>query len=129
MNHADAFSRNPVEESEPMRFDKINMLQINTCEDDWVLAAQLQDERIKYLYKILSNKPSHNQKTNIHTKYKLVNGRVYKETEDGLKWVVPKAAKRHLVTVYDDMNGHFAADETFKASAQHYWFPSMGQYI
>jgi hypothetical protein len=51
MLHVDALSQNPVEE--PVGSEDIDVFTMNISEDDWVLAAQLQDQRLKYVREVL----------------------------------------------------------------------------
>lgn len=128
MAHVDALSRNPPVE-ERVDYDKVDMLNIKICEDDWVLVAQLQDDRIKYLHEVLSSEPNDREETSIHNDYKLINNRVFKNTANGLKWVVPKATRRYLVMNCHDQTGHFSVDKTLTVLQQNYWFPSMRHYV
>jgi hypothetical protein len=55
MLHVDALSQNPVEE--PVGSEDIDVFTMNISEDDWVLAAQLQDQRLKYVREVLLRTP------------------------------------------------------------------------
>ncbi|XP_064211389.1 uncharacterized protein LOC135265578 [Tribolium castaneum] len=88
MSHVDALSRNPVlDPSEP----SVEVLHINVNDDDWILAVQMKDARCALLKEILEKSPTNAEERAIHKEYKLKDGRVFKQTESGLKWVVPKA--------------------------------------
>lgn len=127
MSHADALSRNPVEI--PLDFENINVFMLNINEDDWVLAAQLQDERLSYVHEVLLRNPHDNEEKNIHNNYILKNNRVFRNTVDGPKWAVPKTARRQLTMLNHDLKGHFSLDKTLKLLNQSYWFPGMRQYV
>lgn len=64
----DASSRNPVDEA-PINLDEVDLLNINLTEDDWVLTAECQDDRIKYLFDVLSRTPSDSEEKEIHARY------------------------------------------------------------
>ncbi|KAJ8961438.1 hypothetical protein NQ318_014685 [Aromia moschata] len=96
---------------------------------DWVLSTQLMDNRCKYLHEVLSERPKDKEEELIHKDYTLKNNRVYKNTNGGPKWVVPKNARRAVVAYYHDMAGHFALDKTLSSLSQQYWFPQMRKYV
>ncbi|KAJ8935219.1 hypothetical protein NQ318_012535 [Aromia moschata] len=96
---------------------------------DWVLSTQLMDNRCKYLHEVLSERPKDKEEELIHKDYTLKNNRVYKNTNDGPKWVVPKNARRAIVAYYHDMAGHFALDKTLSSLSQQYWFLQMRKYV
>lgn len=54
-----------------------------------------------------------------HNDYCFRDGRLYKITNTGPKWVIPKSAQWTILVYYHDAAGHFAVD----------WFPSMRAYI
>lgn len=127
MAHVDALSRNPVEQN--LSLDEIDILNINLNEDDWVLTAQLQDTRIAYLHEVLSQEPKTREEKDIHEKFQLKNNRVFRKTDEGLRWVVPKTARRLLTMINHDQKGHFSHEKTLSLMQKTYWFPAMRQYV
>jgi hypothetical protein len=89
MAHVDALSRNSVQGAGVGDEDKHNIFHLSLNEDDWVLAAQLQDETCKRLHTVLMREPTDSERKRIHEEYTLKQNRVYKVTPEGLRWVVP----------------------------------------
>jgi transposase InsO family protein len=127
MLHVDALSRNPVEK--PVGLEDIDVFTINVSEDDWVLAAQLQDERLKYVREVLLRTPQDGEEEKIHGDFVLRNNRVFRKTVEGLRWAVPKTARRQLTMLNHDTKGHFSLEKTLGLMKQSYWFPGMRQYV
>ncbi|KAJ3653992.1 hypothetical protein Zmor_013208 [Zophobas morio] len=123
MSHADALSRNPV------GLEVTIAGAVNINEDDWVLTAQMLDDRCKYLIETLQRKPEDKEERDIHANYRLINNRLYKITNNGNKWVVPKTARRNVVSHFHDENGHLADMKTISAISASYWFPGMRRYV
>ncbi|KYB24754.1 hypothetical protein TcasGA2_TC031587 [Tribolium castaneum] len=122
MSHVDALSRNPVlDPSEP----SVEVLHINVNDDDWILAVQMKDARCALLKEILEKSPTNAEERAIHKEYKLKDGRVFKQTESGLKWVVPKAVRRQILLAHHDGIGHLSNEKTLASVSKSYWFPSM----
>lgn len=127
MAHVDALSRNPVEDVS--EHPEINILEVNITKEDWILSAQLQDQHCKHIIEVLSRKPIDADEKCIHKEYVLKDQRLYKATEKGPKWYVPKRARRTLAAYYHDKRGHLATEKTVKALSDFYWFPRMRKYI
>lgn len=121
MVHVDALSRAPIE--------NIKVLGVNVTEDDWVLSAQLQDEFCKNIIQTLSQPPADNKSKEAHRDYCLRDNRLYRNTDNGRKWVIPKSARRRILMYYHDGAGHFAIDKTLEAVSARYWFPAMRSYV
>nr|CAI5836698.1 unnamed protein product [Callosobruchus analis] len=128
MAHVDALSRNPVEGNDESETN-VDLLSINISEADWVLSAQLTDDRCKFLYQVLSDRPTDMESRNIHEEYTLKDNRIFKITRNGPRWVVPRNARRAVTAYYHDSAGHFALEKTLSAISQNYWFPQMRKYI
>lgn len=89
----------------------------------------MKDERCKCLIEILSRKPQDHEERQIHKDFELKNNRLYKKTTDGLKWYVPKAARRTVTMYHHDNAGHFAVERTLTNIGNNYWFPRMRKYV
>lgn len=126
MAHADALSRNPVEKEV---MDNIEVFRIDVNPDDWILALQLNDDHCKYLIETLRKNPSDKEEMRVHREYALKQERLYKKTEKGSKWVVPKFSRREIVFNHHDKAGHFSVDKTISAIQEKYWFPNMKRYV
>lgn len=83
MSHVDALSRNSIETDKSVVDVSVNIMNVST--EDWILAAQLKDERCKYIYEILNKKPIDKEEKLIYKDYKLHNNRIYRVTESGKK--------------------------------------------
>jgi hypothetical protein len=129
MAHVDALSRNSVQGGESHLDDDLRVLHIDISTDDWVLAAQRKDDRCKQLYAALASEPITDDERAVHADYRLKGGRVYRSTPDGLRWVVPKAARAQIVFYHHDNVGHCGAERTLQLVKRKYWFPSMKKYI
>ncbi|KAJ8909978.1 hypothetical protein NQ315_013570 [Exocentrus adspersus] len=105
------------------------LLHVEVTDSDWVLAAQLNDERCKEIHQSLSREPVDESDRRVHNEYALKDNRVYRKTTQGLRWVVPKSSRRGILMFYYDAAGHFAVEKTLESVAKRYWFPSMRHYI
>lgn len=118
-------SRNAVQKKEVLDNEQ-QVFRIEVA--DWVLANQLTDEKVQNIYNELKKKPTTDYQQDIHKNFKLENERVYKITESGLKWLVPKGMRNEVVRAAHDEAGHFALEKTLKRICENYWFPNMRNY-
>lgn len=121
MSHADALSRNPIRGTEAN-----SVLAIDT--NDWLATVQNSDPKLKRIIDILTNRPTEEVK-DIKDNYRCINGRLYRKTEEGLRWVVPKASRWRIVKQCHDDIGHIGIDKTYAKISNDYWFPKMKQFI
>uniref|UniRef100_A0A1Y1KSY3 RNA-directed DNA polymerase n=1 Tax=Photinus pyralis TaxID=7054 RepID=A0A1Y1KSY3_PHOPY len=109
MAHVDALSRNSLP-GEGIDFDNdAHLLHLNVNEDDWVLAAQLNDDFCKRLHSTLTKEPIDDEEKRVHDE----------------RWVVPKTARSQIVFYHHDNVGHFGAEKTCAILRRKYWFPDM----
>lgn len=108
---------------------KLMILMINIVQDDWLLTAQLKDTKCKQFVEVLKGNGTTKSEQQIRTKYRLKNGRLYRVTENGDRWVVPRAARHQFVFYHHDLVGHFSVEKTFSTITKLFWFPSMRKYI
>lgn len=125
MMHVDALSRNP-DESEPPNEPRV-VLRIEP--EDWVLSAQLTDEKIDQIRTILAQPPESDYDRQIYRNYAIRDNRVFRITARGLQWVVPKGMRSNVIRAAHDELGHFALEKTLRVLCKHYWFPSMKQRV
>lgn len=125
MSHVDALSRNPTEPA-TTEAHELDVLDIET--DNWLSTAQMADEDILAIKNLL-NDPNKKNTVQIDKKFKLKNGRVYRETEDGLRWVVPKAVRWQILKRNHDDIGHFGFEKTLSRIKSTYWFPKMRRFV
>lgn len=124
MRHVDALSRNPDFSSEPS--EEVAVLKIEAA--DWVLSAQLTDDKIVHIRSVLEKPPVTDYEKGIYKNYALRDHRLYRITVRGLQWVVPKGMRQHVRAAHDEM-GHFAVEKTLDVLCNHYWFPKMKEYV
>lgn len=121
MQHVDALSRNPVVNENTS--DPVNEV-MNITEGDWLLAVQLQDPSICSIRDILMSGEADANKQ-IFKEYELLGNKVYRRTEYGRRWLVPKKCVWHIIRANHDDVGHFAVDKTIERIRAKYWFPRL----
>ncbi len=120
MTHVDTLSRYPIRE--------VN--QIDLTEGDWVLAAQMQDEQLRRIRKILEGKKVDSDTKHYFNEYMLKSNRVYKKMNEGpALWVVPKDARWQICRLCHDDAGHQGVENTLKRVRNNYWFAGMRRFI
>lgn len=127
MMHVDALSRNPIVDKIGV-VDTIETHEIMNIENDWLVTVQINDSEIKRIKDILSN-AEYNDIVEIRKHFVLKRDRVYRITDDGLKWVVPKGCRWQILQKNHDEIGHFGFDKTLERIKQHYWFSRMRRFI
>lgn len=125
MRHVDALSRNPIVDKKITGTTETVML---ISEGDWLAKVQNEDPHIKRIREILESGLADEEK-DIFNNYDLRGGKVFKLTENGRRWVVPKNCRWQILqTNHDDM-GHFSVDKTLQRVKERYWFPKMRRFI
>lgn len=122
MSHVDALSRNPVKNVQA----EYNVMMIN--DDNWLATVQGSDDEIQRIIGILKD-PNLDNIIDIKTKYKTKNGKLFRITATGDKWVVPKGVRWQIVKQNHDDIGHFAIDKTLNKIESHYWFKRMREFV
>ena len=97
--------------------------------DDYLLLAQKQDDRLKYVYDVLKRDPSDNEECEIHKLYAIKNKRIYRKTDSGLLWAVPRALQQQITRLCLDEMGHMGAEKTLNKMRIMYWFAAMRRYV
>lgn len=82
---------------------------------------QLQDARISQIAMELEYEDN--------SKFKLIDGLVYRKAEDRGRFVIPEAMTQAIIRIYHDEMAHDGIDKTFKGINTTYWFPSMRKKI
>lgn len=146
MSHADCLSRcmsDEVEDSEGEDSYKISESDSNEEEDkkkvlkmskepvDWIVALQLRDETIEEIKNILSGSETvmSDKLKEIKNSYSLKAGKIYKKTDEGLKFYVPKGVRFYVVQAGHDKIGHPAWARTLEGIRENFWFPNMSQFV
>lgn len=120
MQHVDALSRNPSYSGEVCE----KQIIMSITEADWLLTVQEQDSNLVKIRNILlSGEADANR--NVFNEYELLGNKVYRRTEIGRRWVVPKNCIWQVIMYNHDKIGHFAVDKTLERIKHKYWFPKM----
>ncbi|KAG6438788.1 hypothetical protein O3G_MSEX000225 [Manduca sexta] len=120
MQHVDALSRNPVVFDDAPITENVNTI----TEGDWLLSVQLQDPDICSIRDILQSGEAEANKQ-IFNEYELLGNKVYRRTEFGRRWLVPKQCIWFVIRANHDEVGHFAVDKTVERIKAKYWFPRL----
>lgn len=119
MQHVDALSRNPICDN------GVNVESVmSITEGDWLLSVQLQDPSICSIREILLSGDAEANKR-IFQDYELLGNKVYRRTEYGRRWLVPKSCIWNVIRANHDDVGHFAVDKTIERIRSRYWFPHL----
>lgn len=116
--HVDYLSRNPVD-----------CYAIDITEKEWIKVAQLQDPDIGVIRKILEAGNEQRDTKQYFEKYVLKGGVVFRKTDSGNKWVVPRMSQFNIVTLCHDEQGHFALERTLEKKEVYYWFKGMTKFV
>lgn len=123
MAHVDALSRNPT-----------NVLNVETdfnvanVSVDWITTAQKNDPEIRRTLEILNDKDL-DKVPDIKTNFVCKGGLLYRKTDNGDRWVVPKGVTWHVLKANHDQIGHFSFDKTYDKIKSDYWWPKMRRTI
>lgn len=135
MRHVDALSRSAVGEVNSQDTDTIADKAINIKRmdkldlDDWVKIAQMQDAKCRDLMDAINSQKPTSRDKEIRRDFVLKKGRLYKRTDDGLKWVVPRSARAQILQMYHDDNAHPGITKTEELVRQRFWFPKLRKYV
>lgn len=121
MTHVDALSRNPIS-SHPV---ELNVGHIDT---DWVSTVQQNDPELQRIISILKDSENNNV-VEIKNNFIIKRGLLYRKTEDGDRWVVPKGVRWQVLKSNHDEIGHFGFDKTLEIIKNKYWFSKMRKFI
>lgn len=116
--HVDYLSRNPVD-----------CFSIDITESEWIKAAQMQDDDIEVIRKILESGNREPEVKHYFENYDLRKGVVFRKTESGNKWVVPRVSRWNIVKMCHDDQGHFAVEKTLEIVRENYWFKGMRRFV
>jgi transposase InsO family protein len=126
MQHVDALSRSPVGYSAVGANESV--MSISIMEPDWLLSVQLQDPCICSIREILVSGEAESHKQ-IFNNYELLGNKVYRRTEYGRRWLVPKQCIWQVIRANHDDIGHFAVDKTIERIKSKYWFTHMKRIV
>lgn len=127
MCHVDALSRNPIPGNYGL-IEGVEFPSILTINEDWIKTVQSGDDEIRRIKDILLDSNS-NDIVNIKQNYCIKSGNVYKLTDDGEKWLVPKGVRWQILKTCHDDIGHFSTEKTLDKIKKDYWFPKMRKFV
>lgn len=125
MAHVDALSRNPLREQMDETYQAMT---VNISQDDWVLSRQKNDDHCKYLLDVMSKDPVTKEERRIHEEYVIVDQKLFRQTPDGRKWVVPRGCRAQVVNLYHE-GVHLGYEKTLSTVKKRYWFAGMRRYV
>lgn len=88
-------------------------------ENDWLVTVQSDDSEIQRMREILSN-TGYDDVVEIRKNFVLKRDRVFRITDDGLRWVVPKGCRWQILQKNHDEIGHFGFEKTLERIKLHY---------
>lgn len=118
VKHVDYLSRNPIQ-----------CLAVDITSAEWIKVAQLQDDDIRIIKEILASGKVQSDVKDYFDKYELKGGVVFRKTEIGDKWVVPRVARWNVVKMCHDDSGHFAIEKTLEKIKENYYFKGMRRFV
>lgn len=128
MTHVDALSRNPPpSDSENVLSTESTKVVLDITVGDWLSTVQSADSEIQRKITILQN-PETKGVIDVTTNYVVRNGKLYRITEHGERWVVPKGVRWQILKQCHDDIGHFAFDKTLEKVKETYWFPKLRRF-
>ncbi|XP_033228968.1 uncharacterized protein K02A2.6-like [Belonocnema kinseyi] len=104
-------------------------LLIDVTDNEWIKVTQMQDPDLEIIHKILETEDVQANTKQYFDLYDLRGGVVFRRTETGNKWVVPRASRFNIVKMHHDDQGHFAFEETIEKIKEHYWFKGMKKFV
>lgn len=128
MQHVDALSRNPVCPPAPLVESDVVVCEVREITVDWLTTVQKNDSEIQRTMQIL-NDVTLNNIPDIKNNYVIKRGLLYRKTDDGDRWVVPKGVRWQILKSSHDDIGHFAFDKTLQKVKNNYWWPKMNRFI
>lgn len=135
MRHVDSLSRNAIEKFTDSNIETIadqevvNIRTVGIDLDDWITVVQTQDENCRQILEELTHKSNTPRGKEIRRDYLQKRGRIYRRTEHGLKWVVPRSVRVQVLRMYHDDAGHPGVAKTLELLRQRFWFPKMRKYV
>lgn len=120
MAHVDALSRNPITDH--------SNVEVRCINSDWISTVQQNDDELQNIITTLKNEES-DKIVELKNNYCVKRGLLYRKTDDGDRWVVPKGVRWQILKANHDDIGHFALDKTYEKIKSQYWFAKMNKFI
>lgn len=127
MSHVDALSRNPISTDSQGIIPNDGEFTILHITADWLTTVQADDDEIQRIKRIIDSETQ--EVIGVKQNYCIKRGMVYKKTDDGPKWLVPKAVRWQILRACHDNIGHFSYEKTLDKIKSDYWFPKMAKFV
>lgn len=119
MSHVDALSRNPVGPE---------FVEVRCIETKWIATVQHNDPELQRIISILKDEDT-NGILDIKNNFVIKRGLLYRKTETGDRWVVPKGVRWQILKAHHDDIGHYGFDKTYDKIKSNFWFAKMRRFI
>lgn len=123
MSHVDALSRNPTES----QYVDLEVRCIET-ETSWIATVQQSDPELQRIVSVLKDQDTDNL-IEIKKNFVIKRGLLYRKTEAGDRWVVPKGVRWQILKAHHDDMGHYSFDKTYDKIKSSFWFAKMRRFI
>lgn len=127
IQHADYFSRNPVESPELQEQNKITQSINVLSTDNWLRKAQKQDlETQEIKQRLLEGKLTHEYFVQNDILFRKINPT---QNPAVYRAFVPKGSRLGLLKLFHDEQCHVGPDKTFAKVNHYFWFPKMTKFV
>lgn len=124
MCHVDALSRNPIASD---GLGELDLPQVLNISKEWIKTVQSADSEVERIKHILQD-PDNRKVVDVKQNFCIKNDCVYKITDNGPKWLVPKGVRWHILKACHDDIGHFSVEKTIDKIKETYWFPKLTKF-
>lgn len=131
MSHADALSRNPINDSDTLNPERYPTVMVIN-DDDWLLTLQLGDPELRRIRDILCSNLDPKGVEYIKDNYVLKDNRLFRcerGDQDCMRWVVPRGARWQVCKRNHDDIGHVGFEKTLDRIKRNYWFAKMKRFV
>lgn len=141
--HADYFSRNPIDMSNPQQVVSDNVsssrpiqklrfsLNAATLDHNWLLIEQKRDPVLKNITEQLQSDsiPRDLGNTYVILKDKLLRRKVQIDNKTRKLIIVPRSYRWNLISHYHNSLQHFSWEKVLAKIREQYWFPNMSKLV
>lgn len=131
MAHADALSRNPVDDAVLQSAGQCPSILAIT-DEDWLLTLQLGDTELARIRDIVNSDLDAKGLEYVKDNYIIRDNKLYKYLngdKTNIRWVVPKGARWQICKMNHDDIGHVGYEKTLDRMKSRYWFSKMSRFV
>lgn len=131
MTHADALSRNPVNDKQTASIDQYSTI-LAISNEDWLLTLQMGDSELCRIRDIINSNLNSKGLEYIKDNYLIKENKLFRILEgnnSNIRWVVPKGARWQVCKMNHDDIGHVGGEKTLERIKRLYWFPKMSRFV